>query len=174
MPNKKSTDTYAAVDLGSNSLHMEIARVVQNEIHVVDRLREHIRLADGLTKNKTLTNKALNSAFETLEKFGERIRDIPTKQVRAVGTNTLRQVRKPKPVLKKAAESLGHNIEVISGQEEARLIYLGVSHTLPHEDEQRIVIDIGGGSEDTEKSRLSTLSTLESTKHNQSVELKDC
>ena len=146
MPNKKLTDTYAAVDLGSNSFHMEIARVVQNEVHVVDRLREHVRLADGLTKNKTLTDRALTYAFETLERFGERIRDIPTKQVRAVGTNTLRQIRKPKPVLKKASESLGHNIEIISGQEEARLIYLGVSHTLPHDDEQRIVIDIGGGS----------------------------
>jgi len=140
------SDTFAAVDLGSNSFHMKIARAVHDEVHEVDRLRERVRLAFGLTEEKTLSEEALERAYDTLAKFGERIRDIPGKQVRAVGTNTLRQVKKPRAVLKKASEALGHNIEIISGQEEARLIYLGVSHSLPFDDERRLVVDIGGGS----------------------------
>jgi exopolyphosphatase/guanosine-5'-triphosphate,3'-diphosphate pyrophosphatase len=146
MQESKQSDTFAAVDLGSNSFHMKIVRVVQDEIHDVDRLRERVRLAAGLRDDKTLSEEALARAYETLARFGERLRAIPPKQVRAVGTNTLRQVKNPKTVLKKASEALGHQIEIISGQEEARLIYLGVSHSLPFEDERRLVVDIGGGS----------------------------
>jgi exopolyphosphatase/guanosine-5'-triphosphate,3'-diphosphate pyrophosphatase len=146
MPESNRSDTFAAVDLGSNSFHMKIVRVVQDEVQDVDRLRERVRLAAGLRADKTLSEEALARAFETLARFGERIGHIPAKQVRAVGTNTLRQVRNPKAVLRKAAEALGHPIEIISGQEEARLIYLGVSHSLPFEDERRLVVDIGGGS----------------------------
>jgi exopolyphosphatase/guanosine-5'-triphosphate,3'-diphosphate pyrophosphatase len=140
------SDSFAAVDLGSNSFHMKIVRVVQDEIQDVDRLRERVRLAGGLQKDKTLSDDALARALETLARFGERLRHIPAKQVRAVGTNTLRQVKNQKAILRKAAEALGHPIEVISGPEEARLIYLGVSHSLPFEDERRLVVDIGGGS----------------------------
>src|SRR3989304_2102055 len=125
---------------------MKIARVVQDEVQDVDRLRERVRLAAGLRDDKTLSEEALAKAFDTLARFGESLRHIPAKQVRAVGTNTLRQVKNPKTVLKKAAEALGHQIEIISGHEEARLIYLGVSHSLPFEDERRLVVDIGGGS----------------------------
>ncbi|HEY7820273.1 MAG TPA: exopolyphosphatase, partial [Vicinamibacteria bacterium] len=146
MPESNRSDTFAAVDLGSNSFHMKIVRVVQDEVLDVDRLRERVRLAAGLQKDKTLSEEALNRAFETLARFGERLRAIPSKQVRAVGTNTLRQVKNPKAVLRKAAEALGHPIEIISGLEEARLIYLGVSHSLPFEEERRLVVDIGGGS----------------------------
>jgi exopolyphosphatase/guanosine-5'-triphosphate,3'-diphosphate pyrophosphatase len=146
MPESNRSDTFAAVDLGSNSFHMKIVRVVQDEVLDVDRLRERVRLAAGLQKDKTLSEEALNRAFETLARFGERLRAIPSKQVRAVGTNTLRQVKNPKTVLRKAAEALGHPIEIISGLEEARLIYLGVSHSLPFEEERRLVVDIGGGS----------------------------
>src|SRR5262245_16755161 len=147
MPESNRSDTFAAVDLGSNSFHMKIVRVVQDEVVDVDRLRERVRLAAGLQDDKTLSDEALNRAFETLARFGERLRAIPEKQVRAVGTNTLRQVKNPKTVLKKAAEALGHHIEIISGLEEARLIYLGVSHSLPFDDdERRLVVDIGGGS----------------------------
>ncbi len=146
MTDSKLADTFAAVDLGSNSFHLKIARAVHEEIHEVDRLRERVRIAAGLTEEKTLSEEALERAYAALEKFGERIRDIPAKQVRAVGTNTLRQVSNPRAVLKKASKALGHHIEIISGQEEARLIYLGVSHSLPYEDERRLAVDIGGGS----------------------------
>ena len=146
MTDTNFADTFAAVDLGSNSFHLKIARAVHDEIHEVDRLRERVRIAAGLTEEKTLSEGVLERAYSALEKFGERIRDIPAKQVRAVGTNTLRQVRNPRAVLKKASKALGHHIEIISGQEEARLIYLGVSHSLPYEDERRLVVDIGGGS----------------------------
>src|SRR3990170_8097763 len=146
MPDSKPSDTFAAVDLGSNSFHMKVVRVVQDEVQDVDRLRERVRLAAGLREDKTLSEEALAKAFDTLARFGERLRHIPAKQVRAVGTTTLRQVKNPKTVLKKAAEALGHQIEIISGHEEAQLIYLGVSHSLPFEDERRLVVDIGGGS----------------------------
>jgi exopolyphosphatase/guanosine-5'-triphosphate,3'-diphosphate pyrophosphatase len=140
------SDTFAAVDLGSNSFHLKIARAVGDELHEVDRLRERVQLASGLTEAKTLSEEALERGYAALEKFGERIRDIPAKQVRAVGTNTLRQVRNPREVLARASKALGHHIEIISGQEEARLIYLGVSHSLPYDAERRLVVDIGGGS----------------------------
>ena len=142
----KRSDTFAAVDLGSNSFHMKIARLVHDEVHEVDRLRERVQIAAGLQEDKTLSNEALDRAYRTLELFGERLRDIPPKQVRAVGTNTLRQVKRPRAVLERASEALGHHVEIISGQEEARLIFLGVSHSLPFADERRLVVDIGGGS----------------------------
>jgi exopolyphosphatase/guanosine-5'-triphosphate,3'-diphosphate pyrophosphatase len=138
-------DSFAAVDLGSNSFHMKIARAVQgDEIHGVDRLR--VRLTAGLTEDKNLSDEALERAFAALQKFGERLRDHPSKQVRAVGTNTLRQVKKPRKVLARTSGTLGHHVEIISEQEEARLIYLGVSHSLPSSDERRLAVDIGGGS----------------------------
>ena len=147
MTETNRSDSFAAVDLGSNSFHMKIARAIQgDEIHDVDRLRERVRLAAGLTEDKNLSDEALERAFAALEKFGERLRDVPSKQVRAVGTNTLRQVKNPREVLARASRALGHHVEIISGQEEARLIYLGVSHSLPSSDERRLAVDIGGGS----------------------------
>ncbi|HSF18424.1 MAG TPA: exopolyphosphatase [Vicinamibacteria bacterium] len=163
MEDRNHSDTFAAVDLGSNSFHMKIARLIQDEVHEVDRLRERVRLAGGLTEDKTLSEEALARAFTALEKFGERLRDVPPKQVRAVGTNTLRQVKDPRKVLNRASKALGHPIEIISGQEEARLIFLGVSHSLPFADERRLVVDIGGGSteciigEGFESSRVASL-----------------
>jgi exopolyphosphatase/guanosine-5'-triphosphate,3'-diphosphate pyrophosphatase len=146
MTDTDRSDIFAAVDLGSNSFHMKIVRLVQDELKDVDRLRERVRLAAGLNEDKTLSEDALERAFSALSKFGERLRDVPSRQVRAVGTNTLRQVKNPRTVLKRAAEALGHPIEIVSGQEEARLIYLGVSHSLPFVEERRLVVDIGGGS----------------------------
>lgn len=146
MEEQNRTDTFAAVDLGSNSFHMKIARLVHDEVHEVDRLRERVQLAAGLREDKTLSDEALERAFRALELFGERLRDIPATQVRAVGTNTLRQVKRPRAVLDRASKALGHHVEIISGQEEARLIFLGVSHSLPFADERRLVVDIGGGS----------------------------
>ncbi len=137
--------TVAAVDLGSNSFHMVVAQVTDGELRIVDRLRETVRLGAGLDRDKRLTDAASASALGCLQRFGERVRDLPPGSVRAVGTNTLRQARNSTAFLRRAAEALGHRIEIISGLEEARLIHLGVAAGLAG-DAQRLVIDIGGGS----------------------------
>lgn len=140
------TETYAAVDAGSNSFHMIVANIVDGRIQIVDKLKEMVRLAGGLDENHKLTDEAAQRALECLQRFGERIREIPRGNVRAVGTNTLRQARNGKAFLKKATQALGHPIAVISGREEARLIFLGVAYSNFNDAEQRLVIDIGGGS----------------------------
>ncbi len=141
-----TTETYAAIDLGSNSFHMIVANVIDGRIQVVDKLKDMVRLAGGLDDRQRLSEEAMNTALECLQRFGQRIKEIPKSNVRAVGTNTMRQARNGKVFLKKAREALGKSIEVISGREEARLIYLGVAYSNYHETEQRLVIDIGGGS----------------------------
>ena len=123
----------AAVDLGSNSFHMVIARVVDGEPAVIDRIREPVQLAWGLGEDGSLAPGAVKRALAALEKFGQRIRHIPPERVRVVGTNTLRRARKARKFVRLAETTLGHSIEVISGREEARLIYLGVAHSLPDE-----------------------------------------
>ena len=146
MSAKQKSDTYGAVDLGSNSFHMFVVRVAQNDLDIVDRLRERVRLAADLDSNNHLTEEGEARALASLERIGERLRDLPPQQVRAVGTNTLRRAHDSAAFLRRASKALGHQIEVISGLEEARLIYLGVSHSLPDSPERRLVIDIGGGS----------------------------
>jgi exopolyphosphatase/guanosine-5'-triphosphate,3'-diphosphate pyrophosphatase len=141
-----SNETYAAVDLGSNSFHMVVANVVDGRALIVDRIKEMVRLAGGLDENRVLTNEAIETALQCLEKFGQRIQTIPASNIRAVGTNTLRQARNGMEFLSRANKSLGHNIEIISGREEARLIYLGVAHTIFNDANRRLVVDIGGGS----------------------------
>lgn len=138
--------TIAAVDLGSNSFHMVVARPVNGHLNVLDRLRESVRLAAGLDVNGELDAAAQQRAIACLERFGQRLRDMPPGSVRAVGTNTLRKAHNSDAFLEAAAAALGHPIEVISGLEEARVIYLGVSHSLPASPGQRLVMDIGGGS----------------------------
>lgn len=139
-------DAIAAVDLGSNSFHLIVARIHHGELVVVDRLRESIRLGGGLDENKLLTEEAQETALACLDRFGQRLRSMPRGSVRAVGTNTLRQARNANAFLSRAQSVLGHPIEVIAGREEARLIYLGVAHGLEARDEHRLVVDIGGGS----------------------------
>ncbi len=141
-----SENTFASLDLGSNSFHMKIARTIGHRLDIVDRLREQVQLAAGLDENKNLTEEAQSRALATLERFGERIRDIPRNQVRVVGTNTLRRARNARAFLDRAIEALGHNIEIVSGHEEARLIYLGVTQSFSGDQERRLVVDIGGGS----------------------------
>jgi exopolyphosphatase/guanosine-5'-triphosphate,3'-diphosphate pyrophosphatase len=136
----------AAIDLGSNSFHMIVARVDNGNIQIIDRLREMVRLGAGLDADKRLTPEARARALDCLERFGQRIRELPAGSVRAVGTNTLRQTRDAGRFLEEAKAALGHPIEIISGHEEARLIYLGVAHGLAAGNEQRLVVDIGGGS----------------------------
>lgn len=139
-------DVVAAVDLGSNSFHMVIARVVGPDLRMLDRMREHVQLAAGLDEKRRLSPAAMERALTCLERFGQRLRDLPAARVRAVGTNTLRRAKNARELLTRARRALGHPIEVVSGREEARLIYLGVSHSLPHSAVRRLVIDIGGGS----------------------------
>jgi exopolyphosphatase / guanosine-5'-triphosphate,3'-diphosphate pyrophosphatase len=141
-----TTDTYAAVDLGSNSFHMIVANVVDGRAIIVDRIKEMVRLAGGLDEERLLTEDAINIALQCLEKFGQRIKTIPASNIRAVGTNTLRQARNGVEFLSRANAALGHNIEIISGREEARLVYLGVAHTIFNDEDKRLVVDIGGGS----------------------------
>ncbi len=141
-----SFDTIAAVDLGSNSFHLLVGRVDGAELQVVDRLREAVRLGAGLDADSNLTPQACADALTCLRRFGERLRRLPAGAVRAVGTNALRLAGNSERFLADAQRALGHPIEVISGVEEARLIYLGVAHALPDDGKQRLVIDIGGGS----------------------------
>ena len=140
-------DLLAAIDLGSNSFHMVVSRYLLGQLRVVDRLREQVRLAEGLDARGGLSAEVRQRAFECLSRFGQRIRDIPPQQVRAIATNTVRRLASPQSFLMPAESALGHAIEVVAGREEARLIYLGVAHAQPSKpDELRLVIDIGGGS----------------------------
>jgi exopolyphosphatase/guanosine-5'-triphosphate,3'-diphosphate pyrophosphatase len=138
--------TVAAIDLGSNSFHMIVARIDDDHIRVIDRLKEMVRLGEGLTDNKYMRPEVAERALACLERFGQRLRGMPAGSVRAVGTNTLRQVRPEARFLDRAELALGHPIEVISGREEARLVYLGVAHGLEAGVQRRLVVDIGGGS----------------------------
>lgn len=142
----EEAQVIAAVDLGSNSFHMKVARAVDSQLAVIDRMRDTVRLAAGLNERKKLRDKACHRALATLERFGQRLRDVPSKNVRAVGTNTLREARNGDAFLSDAEAALGHPIEVISGREEARLIYLGVAHSTAPLAGRRLVVDIGGGS----------------------------
>lgn len=139
-------DTIAAVDLGSNSFHMIVASQDNGQLKVLDRLREPVRLAAGLTPEHRLSDEARARALACLERFGQRLREFPSGAVRAVGTNTLRRANRDGAFLEQARQALGHPIEIISGVEEARLIYQGVSHSVAAEPGRRLVMDIGGGS----------------------------
>jgi exopolyphosphatase / guanosine-5'-triphosphate,3'-diphosphate pyrophosphatase len=139
-------DLLAAVDLGSNSFHLAIGRVVDSQIYPLDSLREVVRLGGGLTADKRIDRATQARSLEALAKFGERLRGFPRQAVRAVGTNTLRVAKNAPQFLREAREALGFPIEVIAGREEARLIYLGVAHSLPAGNQRRLAVDIGGGS----------------------------
>jgi exopolyphosphatase/guanosine-5'-triphosphate,3'-diphosphate pyrophosphatase len=138
--------TLAAVDLGSNSFHCQIGRVVGDQIYPLDALREAVRLGAGLGEDKLLDVATQERALACLQRFGERLRGFDRRAVRALGTNTLRVAKNGAAFLKKAESALGFPIEVVAGREEARLIYLGVAHHLPTSKEKRLVVDIGGGS----------------------------
>ena len=147
MVNSKPTfSEIAAVDLGSNSFRLQLARVVDDHLIFHDSLREVVRLGAGLSDDKTLSDEALVRAVDCLKRFGERLRGLPPQAVRAVATNTFRVAKNAPQLLKAAQEALGFPIEIIAGREEARMIFVGVSHSLPKADHKRLVIDIGGGS----------------------------
>jgi exopolyphosphatase/guanosine-5'-triphosphate,3'-diphosphate pyrophosphatase len=139
-------DVLAAVDLGSNSFHMVVARYSHGQLVILDRLREMVRLAAGLGDSGRLDDAATERALRCLERFGQRLRAMRADSVRVVGTNALRRAKRKRWFLERARAALGHPIEIISGLEEARLIYSGVAHTSPMSPDKRLVIDIGGGS----------------------------
>ena len=143
---RKRPDVLAAVDLGSNSFHMIVARYAEGRLVVLDRLREMVRLAAGMEADGRLSRESMARALAALERFGQRLRDMQAEGVRVVGTNALRKARRKQGFLERARAALGHPIEIISGIEEARLIYSGVAHSLPTEPGRRLVVDIGGGS----------------------------
>lgn len=141
-----SYDLIAAVDLGSNSFRLQVGRVVGNQIYPLDGLKEPVRLASGLTGDKILDGPSQLRGLDALARFGELLRGFAPGAVRAVATNTLRVAKNAPQFLVQAEAALGFPIEVIAGREEARLIYLGVAHTLPNPQTQQLVVDIGGGS----------------------------
>ncbi|BDA18828.1 exopolyphosphatase [Aeromonas caviae] len=136
---------YAAVDLGSNSFHMVIARLTEGRMQIIDRIKERVRLAEGMDEQRRMSPEAMARGLDCLALFAERLTNIKPDQIRIAGTYTLRRASNARDFVREAAKLLNHPIEIISGQEEARLIYQGVAHT-QHIEGQVLVVDIGGGS----------------------------
>lgn len=136
----------AAVDLGSNSFHMVIARVIDGQLNVIDRMRERVQLALGLSEDGQIAPDAEQRALACLERFGQRLSGMPKDRVRAVGTNTFRKAKNRRAFLRRCEAALRHDIDVLPGREEARILFRGVTHDLPSVEGRRLVIDIGGGS----------------------------
>ncbi len=143
---KDKENIFAAIDLGSNSFHLIVAEIKNDQLLIIDRMKEMVRLASGLNDEDELTNESQKIALDCLARFGQRLKDIPEENIRIVGTNTLRKAKNGAQFIKQAEQSLNHPIEVIAGREEARLIYLGVAHSQSENTSNRLVIDIGGGS----------------------------
>ena len=139
-------DLFAAIDLGSNSFHLIVARYEHEQLHIIDRLKDMVRLAGGLNERGQLDPEVRQNALASLARFGQRIAAVPSAQIRAVSTQTFRRLANPTAFLVVAETALGYPIDIISGREEARLVYLGVSQGMPPADGHRLVIDIGGGS----------------------------
>jgi exopolyphosphatase/guanosine-5'-triphosphate,3'-diphosphate pyrophosphatase len=125
---------------------MIVGELRQGQLTILDRLRETVRLSEGLTRNGDLSPAARQRALDCLSRFGERLHDMKAANVRAAGTSALRRARDSRKFRDEAQQALGHPIEVISGIEEARLIYEGVTHSMPAPEGLRLVLDIGGGS----------------------------
>jgi exopolyphosphatase / guanosine-5'-triphosphate,3'-diphosphate pyrophosphatase len=139
-------ELVCAVDLGSNSFRLMVGRVQGDQIYPLDNLKEPVRLGAGLGADKMLDAESQARGLQALRRFGERLRGFRAEGVRAVATNALRVAKNAASFLVQAEEALGFPIEVIAGREEARLIYVGVAHTLPDSSQQQLVVDIGGGS----------------------------
>ena len=136
----------AGIDLGSNSFRLEIGRCEHGQINRIEYIKETVRQGNGLDEDRNLTQAAMQRGWDCLGRFAERLSGFKKNQVRAVATQTLREARNREEFIKTAQKVFGFPIEVISGREEARLIYLGVAHLLPHDSDRRLVIDIGGRS----------------------------
>ena len=136
----------AAIDLGSNSFHMIVARVEQGEIRPVERLGEKVQLAAGLSKDGLLSAQAMDRGLKCLAQFAQYMSGRDFQAIRIVGTNALRKAKNSHEFVEKAEKILEQPIEIIAGREEARLIYLGVAQTQSDDQDRRLVVDIGGGS----------------------------
>ena len=141
-----SPELLAAIDMGSNSFHMVVARLVHGEIRTLEKMGEKVQLGAGLDAYNRLTEDAQLRALACLSRFAQRLQGMPSEAVQIVGTNALRVARNAQEFMSRAEQVLGYPVEIIAGREEARLIYLGVSHTLSDDSGRRLVIDIGGGS----------------------------
>lgn len=142
----KHFSMIAAIDLGSNSFHMVLAKADHGEIRILERLGEKVQLAAGIDEQRLLSEEAMQRGLDCLRRFAQLIIGLPEGAVRIVGTNALREARNRGEFIRRAEAILGHPVEVISGREEARLIYLGVSHSSADTPGKRLVVDIGGGS----------------------------
>jgi len=139
-------EQFAAIDLGSNSFHLVVARAEEHALTVIDREREMVRLSAGLDEKNEIIPAASERALDCLARFGERLRGLDADNVRVVGTNALRKASNSRQFIASAEKALGFSIEIISGVEEARLVYLGAAQTLQGDRGRRLVVDIGGGS----------------------------
>ncbi len=139
-------EQFAAIDLGSNSFHLVVARAEEHAITVIDRERDMVRLSAGLSASNEISEAASERALACLARFGERLRGLERDNVRIVGTNALRKAKNSRAFIARAEKALGFPIEIISGVEEARLIYIGAAQTLQGDRGRRLVVDIGGGS----------------------------
>jgi exopolyphosphatase/guanosine-5'-triphosphate,3'-diphosphate pyrophosphatase len=137
---------FAAIDLGSNSFRMHIGAHDGSAVHVVKSVRDPIRLGAGMDEDGNLTDEAMQTALASLQHFKEVLATYPLDAVRVAGTNTLRVAKNSADFMPLAEAAIGYPIEVLSGEEEGRLIYFGVASTLPASHERRLVVDIGGGS----------------------------
>jgi exopolyphosphatase/guanosine-5'-triphosphate,3'-diphosphate pyrophosphatase len=146
MEENATGNLFAVVDLGSNSFHMLVARHQDGKTQVIDRIKEMVQLAAGMDSYGSLDAESLARAESCLQRFSQRLSAIPTANVRAVGTNTLRQCANREQVIARFEAALGQPIAVISGHEEARLIYLGASEVAAPLPQPCLVMDIGGGS----------------------------
>ncbi|KOO05605.1 guanosine-5'-triphosphate,3'-diphosphate diphosphatase [Vibrio hepatarius] len=140
-----SSPLYAAIDLGSNSFHMLVVRHIDGSVQTMAKIKRKVRLAAGLDEHNALSLEAMQRGWDCLSLFAERLQDIPKENIRIVGTATLRTAINVDEFLAKANQILGHDIEVISGEEEAATIYKGVAHTSGGSG-RRLVVDIGGAS----------------------------
>lgn len=136
----------AAIDLGSNSFHMVLARVDHGEIRILERLGEKVQLAAGLNEQGELSEESMQRGLDCLRRFAQLTNGLPDGAVRIVGTNALREARNRGQFMRQVRQIIGHKVDVISGREEARLIYLGVAHTQADDKGKRLVVDVGGGS----------------------------
>lgn len=125
---------------------MVVGELRHGQLTIIDRIKETVRLSEGLDRHGSFSADAKNRALDCLSRFGQRLQDMHASSVRTAGTNALRRASDAASFLKDAERALGHPIEVISGIEEARLIYRGVTESLPPTDGLRLVLDIGGGS----------------------------
>ena len=158
----QAKNLFAAIDLGSNSFRLEIGRLESGHLRRVEYIKETVRQGNGLDAERNLTDEAMARGWACLARFGERIAGFRPSHIRAVATQTLREARNREVFLSQARKTLGFPIEVITGREEARLIYLGVSHLLPDSDERRLVVDIGGRSTEMILGQNHAPQTLES------------